>query len=211
MFSHSCFYLLDWACYKLSPNKPCPWVQGLSFSPGWDERDCAFKRLHYHSGRPLALLVSQCWVKDPAPMPYMSLGLSQLSSMGRSTPYYSRFLIPSLYLPTPPPIHKCPTVRIIGICTQKLSQPHPQLLPKGRKCSHLPSGFSQPGALGHFPHHSYMGHSSCSTAAWAFVWWALDLDASRLNWEVDRRSCVWWEKPMHASGPTVYSTLSGAQ
>lgn len=80
--------------------------------------------------------------------------------------------------------------------TQKLSQPHIQLLLKGRKCSHLVSVFSLPVVLGHIPRQNYLGHSSCFTTIWALVWWALDLDASGHNWGVDRRSYTWREKPM---------------
>lgn len=64
-------------------------------------------------------------------MPYGSLDLFQVSSMGRDIPYYSVFLFPSWDLPLPTPIPKPPPSRTVGMVTPKPSQPHPGLLLKG--------------------------------------------------------------------------------
>lgn len=128
--SHSSLYLPYWTCYKILISL-VPEFRNLLFPHSDMGGDSNFKRLHQHLRRLLSILFRESCLEDPPPVPYGSPGLFQVSSMGRGIPYYYSGFLPSWYQPLPIPIPKFPPARIVGMVTQKPSQPYPGLLPMG--------------------------------------------------------------------------------
>lgn len=131
MFSHS-LYLPDWACYKFSPNKPCPWVQTLIFLFRVIWGRICLQEASSTSCKAVSPSV-QTWLgREYASMFYGSLGLFQVSSMGRYIPYLL-FCVPLPFLgPAVPHSNpQIPSGRTIGMIIPKPSQPHLGLLPRG--------------------------------------------------------------------------------
>jgi len=132
MFSHSSLYLPEWTCYKILTSL-IPEFRNSVFPHSEIGGDSTFKRLHQHLRRLSAILFRQGCLEDPPPMPYGSLGLFQVSSMGRGIPYYYSGFLPSWDLPLLILIPKFPPIRIVGMVTPKPSQLYPGLLPMGGK------------------------------------------------------------------------------
>lgn len=128
--SHSSLYLSDWTCYKILINL-VPEVRNSGFPHSEMGGNSIFKRLHQHLRRLLPIQFRQGCLEDPPPMPYGSLGLFQVSAMGRGIPYHYSGFLPSWDLPLSISISKFPPARIVGMVTQKPSQPYPGVLPIG--------------------------------------------------------------------------------